>query len=420
MNIFNIDFINNIFVNSAKHVTVLSPHLSNALLDNWNRLNSSEYTKGTKKAKESLLKNIDKLGELEEKKEVDLKAIVKSNIALIRSIQSNVDKEYAENLIKRIRKTKSLKEIFLVLLDRLESSVIRTVKKKEKKHNVKYVLDDNGYIYANMTYKNGVLSFDKNSFTNEVYHFNQALKNDENLELVIPEKYGNKLSPNERKRRVYINSMFKLNRSISKMPKKDLDILFPIDRFYKFSSVIAANLYKELFEYSNNDLGLNKLWQETIKNYGSAKSLSLYEEAYWNFVKRYKSLDKDIAQEYKNVIYLAKEKKDNVLFNKSKNPIPSTNDIISALSILIIQKISDNLKYYLVDFKNRVKESIRHMDTKDMVSFYRTFKLVLKRDSKLTKYISILQKTVANELSIKNEKDVEICVKKYLREEVLF
>jgi len=420
MNIFNIDFINNVFVNTAKQVDVLSAHLANTLLDNWNNLNSVNLNKSINKVKDPLLKCIDKIGELELKKDIDLKAIIKSDISLIRSIQVNVDKDYAENLIKRIRKAKSLKELLLVLLDRFETSIIRTPKKKENKHNVKYVIDDQGYIHANMIYKDGILTFDRKSFQNEMFHFNKALFEDSDLELVIPEKYGNKISSNERKRRIYINSMFKLNRSIAKMSQKDLNILFPVDKFYKFASVLVANLYKELFEYNNSDLIFNRLWQETIKNYGCTKSLILYEEGYWSFIKKYKVANKEVSKEYKRVIALAKEKKDNVMFSKSKNPIPSIEDIYSGLSSIIIQRINDNLKFYLVDFRKRVSESIRNMNVKDMVNFYRTFKSVLNKDSKLIKYCPILQKCIAKELSNRNEKDLEICVKRYLREEVLF
>jgi len=420
MNIFNIDFINNVFVNSAKEVSNYSSFLANALLDNWNSLNKASLKRSVKKTKDALLKNLERLDDLEKKKDVDLKAIIKSDISLIRLIQVNVDKEYADNLIKRIRKVNSLKELFLVLLDRFESTVVREPKKKVKKHNVKYAIDDQGYIYANLVYKNDMLVFDRNSFNNEMYRFNNSIENDEELDLEIPEKYGNKISPGERKRRIYINSMFKLNKSIFKIMNKDLNILYPIDKFYKYASVIVANMYKELFEYNKNDLVLNKLWQETIKNYGSRKSLSLYEDAYWNFIKKYKSLNKEVAKEYKEVVASAKEKKDNVLFCKSKNPIPSVEDIDAALANIVIQKVETNLDYYLVDFKNRINDSIEYMSVKDMINFYRTFKSVLNKNSKLVKYYPILQKCIAKEISLRNGKDIEICVKRYLKEDVLF
>ena len=101
-----------------------------------------------------------------------------------------------------------------------------------KKQAISYIVDKNGYIYANLAKEKNALVFDKKSFQYENKQFDEAVNEDKELLMIIPNSVEDKISPYEKKRRIYIQTMLDLLKRINKLANKKIDIINQIDQYF--------------------------------------------------------------------------------------------------------------------------------------------------------------------------------------------
>jgi len=415
----NIKLINDLFIFNIKYIKLISPFLGDTILENWNSIinvdSESKYSRLMIKIKN----NLNKIKENKNNK-INYKELKEGNLKVIDCYE--IDKKYRVFISKKIKSLDNIIDIILFLLFEYDKYREKIVIKKNNivNHVVKYVKDQQGNIYANMILSGGRLTFDSGSFNNEKWLFKNAIKNNTKLELVIPEDLDGSLSPFEKKRRIYLFTMNDIYRDINCIMKEPFDIYYPIDKFFKYANTFVLSLYKETFEYNRRNANLNELWMKTINSYGTSVGLDYYEKMYWFLMNNVSSLDIVILVSFKEMSNVEKRKKEYVLFKDILGIVPSLVDIYSAYNSIVIKNISSNYKYYLVDFEERIAASIKYMDVSEMISFYRTFKDVLKINNASNDLYVLLQKSVSKGIKSRINEGLKVIVKEYLKEEVLF
>lgn len=417
----NFELINELFVLNIKNIESVSSFLARNTSLEWDKYNAEENPNKKNKFIKNIRESLDKLKVIESKKRLDYDKVKLENLEYLNKHIVDYDQRYVKSTIKTINNITNLFSLYQYLLSEIPSyTKIKTTMKKKVNKTIKYVKDKEGFIYANMKLENGLLVFDRTSFNNEVYLFNEALKNNTDLILEVPEEYGKKLALLERKRRIYVMTMFNLNREMNNIYSKNIDILFPIDKYFGFANEIVANLYKELFDYNKDNLSFNKLWRETINKYGSSRCLNLYENIYWNLVNKFQDLDDSILNEYIDLTSMEKIRKENVSFRDIENIIPSPEDIFYVVSNLIIKKAVYNFEYYMSS-DDAIRDSIHYMNIKQIVDFYKILKDLMIERKYTNKYFIKLQKLFAMEIGKRtNSNYYRSIVMKYFHEEVIF
>ena len=420
MNKNNTLLINKLFISNICYVEEISVFLGNSLLDNFDMLKNASSELKYSRSLTNIKNNLAKLSKLELKRPIAYSKTIEGNRSILNEFK-DIDNDYRSFINKKFRSINYIYELYEFLIfeyDKYREKIVID-KKEEPKHIIKYVIDDKGQIYDNMDYINQTLIFVKSSFMNEKWKFYNCLKKNKPLDLEIPVELGSEVSPLEKKRRIYIKSMFDLYSSINQMSRLKYNLNYPVSQFFTFATSLVSYLYKENFEYSRKDIYLNRLWKETIKSYGCSNGLERYEKLYWSFTNSLPSLDKEVLIEYNLASNKEKIKKSNIVFKDIKGLIPTVVDIYSVYNNLVISKIGDNYSYYLGNFEDRIKESIKYMDVKDMVSFYNSFKAVLKKNNGRIELYSKLQKCVSMVIKDRNNKSIEIIINTILHDEVL-
>ena len=416
----NIQLIDKLFINNICYVEEISVFLGNSLLDNWGMLKEANSELKYSRSLNNIRNNIEKLSKLEIKRPVTYSKTIEDNRKILNEF--DVDKDYRLFINKKLKSINYIYELYTFLIfeyDKYREKIV-VEKSSEPKHEIKYVVDDKGYIYANMDYSQPLLFFSKTSFGNEKWKFYNSLKKFRKLELDIPSELGNKVSPIEKKRRIYINTMYDLYFSINIMLKNDVYFEHPIFVYFDYATTLANYLYKETFEYGRKDNNFNRLWKETIKAYGCSNGLVRYEKLYWNFMNVIPSYDKKTVIEFKLNSDKEKNKKSNILFKDIKGIVPSVLDIYKGFNSLVISKVPSNYTFYVNDLENRIKDSLKYMDVPEMISFYNVFKDAIKQNKgKVDLYIRA-QKCVAMMIKDRNNKELDDIITNYLKEEVLY
>ena len=410
----NVKVINILFINNIKYIEDISSFLANSILEVGSNLFSCDTESKAKRLLKSLDKHFDKLFDLENKKSLDLTGIKSNSLELVKKCTGSIDRDYRDYLIKAIKKIEYVTNYYRFLIEEFNKYKEYVDCKEEtvKKHNVRFVLDDKDNIYANLYYNQGILVFDESSFRNEVWLFNDALNKSERFDMKIPSKYGDKLSTLERKRRIYIKTMFKLYSGM-KIVEKSKDSNTPINLYYSFAIILLANLYKEMFIYHRKNKEFNRLWLETIKSYGCSKGIDIYETIYFDYINNHNEVeDRDLKQ--------VKNKISNRVFIDIEQDIPSVQDIYKILNMLIIKNIERNYGFYIVDLVNRVEGSMKYMIPSEMVDFYREFKRVLIDHDCSNDELVKLQKAVVFMLNKRVPKNDNYICRNYLEEDKIF
>ncbi len=407
----NIKLINTLFVNNVRYTEDIASFLADSILDVGNNLFNCDTESKAKRLLLSLNKHIDKLRDLEVKKKVDLDSFRNSSLDIVKKMGASVDKQYRDYLIKSIKKIDSIANFYAFLIDEYKKYVqYKDCKAKtEKKHNIRYVEDAKGLLYANLYYNQGILVFDETSFKNEVWIFNELLNNDGDISSLFKD---NNVSTLERKRRIYIKTMFNLYKGM-KYVDKNKDMNIPVSIYYSFAIILVANLYKELYKYHRKNKEFNKLWVETVKSYGCSKGIDLYEKLYWDYVNGEQSIDTRKLDEVKKKI-------SNRVFIDVEGDIPSAQDVYKVLYLLIIKNIDRNYGFYSIDFDERMETTMAYMSPQEMVDFYRKFKRVLLDHNCSNDELIKLQKTVVFMLNKRVPKNDKYICRNYLEEDKIF
>ena len=177
-----------------------------------------------------------------------------------------------------------------------------------------------------------------------------------------------KLSSFEKKRRIYVKSMFKIDMLLNN--------LNDIEDYYCVSSLLVDNLYSDINTFFDDKNILDNLDKIMKEIYSSKKQLEIYKNKSNSFIKNTK-------------IYKVNKSNKYSMFSNITKVIPTYFDIINVLNNRIIFNISSNIDLYLDHIDTLVEQVCMYMNTADVIKFYQEIRNVLINKKMLTKLIML-------------------------------
>lgn len=429
--------INSLIFNNIKYIKNYSEFLSDSFYLNWNKL-----LEAPKKERyfERINKNIDKLKKIELRQldEKYLQEIIIGNLLFINTELKKYENRFSKKIMDDIQKKKSLGELIEYLVDSYYSlldkevskdnklsdavSIIKFKKKEEKvqvedvKHEIILNVDKNGYYYYHIYFLEKVMHLDVNSFNLEVNNYNKNLLNNDQNPFYIDSDI--KYSSFEKRRRIYIKSMFDLDRTINNLINKDIDITYPIDKVVKCALDIVDNIYKEVVNYNDDKTILNKLMELTILNYGSRKKIGSYNRLIQKIENTIPMLDEITKLELLSAKDIIIEK-GYVEFRNIVNYIPDINDIYSAANEKIINYLCKNSIIIMKNFNN-LQIYTKYMNIKEIVKLYNDLKENMLINRVSTKSFIDLQKNVFSLIKSRCDMSDDDIFSDVIKEEKIF
>ncbi len=431
-----INLLNNLYFYNLNFVFELSESLYNSLKIGWaNYIDNVNSSNKKERNLEKVNKNIKKLENIEKKKlnnEI-LKEIKDNNLKYIDTNSLDINSKLKKKLCDKINSSSCLSEIFNYIIDNYNQYIVSGKDKKEqvvmlpRKKDVieerqSYYIDKNGYLYLNIISENGAMILDRKSIDLEKKKYKKALHN--NSEIFDKFAVNIKISPFEKKRRIYIQSMFELEKSLLNLEQKNIDITYPIEKYFIYSKNIVDNMYKELTNFRENEATvLNNLMEITIRNYGCEKILFHYNCVVSKFNKEIFNVERYIIDEVNDISN--KMKDDLIEFKNIKGLVPSIIDIYRVINTKMIRSAGIFCDDYIKDIKTSVINVTKYMSIEEIIEFYIELKNILLNNSfnnanRLTQYLIELQKTIVILLEKKTEYEEEIIFKEYLKEEKIY
>lgn len=432
-----INLLNNLYFYNLNFVFELSESLYNSLKIGWtNYIDNVNSSNKKERNLEKVNKNIKKLENIEKKKlnnEI-LKEIKDNNLKYIDNNGLDINSKLKKKLCDKINSYSCLSEIFNYIIENYNQYLVN--ESKEKKEQVvmlprkkdiieerqSYYIDKNGYLYLNIISENGAMILDRKSIDIEKKKYKKALHN--NGEIFDKFDDNIKISPFEKKRRIYIQSMFELEKGLLNLEQKNIDITYPIEKYFMYSKNIVDNMYKELTNFRENEATvLNNLMEITIRNYGCEKVLIHYNCIFSKFNKEIVNVEKYVMNELTDTSNKMKE--DLIEFKNIKGLVPSIIDIYRIINTKIIRSTGIFCDDYIRDIKTSVNNVTKYMSIEEIIEFYIELKNILLNNSfnnanRLTQYLIDLQKTVVVLLEKKTDCDEEIIFNNYLKEEKIY
>lgn len=440
MNVDNKDkivILNKLYFYNLNFVFECSESLFNSLKIGWtNYIDEANSSNKKERNLEKVYKNIEKLESIEKKKinTEFLNDIKGNNIKYFEANYVDGNLKYKKKVINQIKGINYLSEMFKYIIENYiyfnnsekkeKSSVVMLPRKKEVvEEKQSYIIDKNGYLYMNVIYENGAMILDKKSIDIEKRIYRKALQCEEEIFEKIDS--NTKLSPFEKKRRIYIQSMFDLEKNLLNLEQKSIDITYPIEKYFMYSKSIVDNLYKELTSFKENKMSvLNNLMDITIKNFGCGKLLGKYDYIVSRFIKKLSDADQYIIDELYDTSIRLKQT-DYMDFKNIEGMVPSMIDIYQIVNKKIIRSVGVFITDYIKNIDYSINVVTKYMSVGEVVELYFEIKNVLLNNSlsygnRLTKYLIDLQKIVVKIIKSKTSYDSEYILNEYLKEECLF
>ena len=439
------ELINKLFINTVKYVNSYSEFVANSLYLNWQK-----FIETTKKDRyvEKLNKNIEKIKKLENKQVDDkfIQEVVVNNLLLINRNLKNVDARYCKRMMEEIQKFKSISLILIYLLDEylkyyednskqdveveqlVNSIKLKKTCDKEKDNDIDIELpqmkavatislDKSENYYVHIKIIDNKMLFDEESFKLEKENYHRALI--ENKEEPFITEDTLKYSSFEKKRRIYIKSMYELDKTLWNLINKKVDITYPVDKVFKCAGDIVDNIYKELVNYNNDKTVLNNLLNLTISSYGSVSKLLLYADLYEYLIGTIPSLDEITREEVINSSKYMIVEKGYKEFRDIEGIFPSIDDLYKAANEKIIIYVCQNRMMIInnLDFLNIYT---RYMSEKEISKLYKELKYMMIQDMVSTKYFVDLQKFIVKIIKVRFKLEEDYIFKEILKDEKLF
>ena len=437
------ELINKLFINTVKYVNSYSEFVENSLYLNWQK-----FIETTKKDRyvEKLNKNIEKIKKLENKQIDDkfIQEVIVSNLLLINGNLKNVDTRYCKRMMEEIQKFKCLSSILLYLLNEYlkyyEDNSKKDVEIEHQVNNIKLNKSDDkkkdDYIELPQMKAVATISFDKNencyvhikiidnkmlldekSFKLEKENYHRSLL--ENKEDPFITDSTLKYSSFEKKRRIYMKSMYELDKNLCNLINKQVDITYPVDKVFKCARDIVDNIYKEIVNYNNDKTVLNNLLNLTISCYGSTSKLLLYADLYDYLMRVIPSLDEVIKEEVINSSKYMIVEKGYKEFREVEGIFPSIDDLYKAANEKIIIYVCQNRQMILnnLDYLNIYT---RYMSEKEISKLYKELKCMMIQDMVSTKYFVDLQRFIVKIIKVRFKLDEDYVFSYIINDEKLF
>lgn len=424
-------FINNLILNSLKYVNNYSEFIGNSILLNW-----SKYVDNPKKERylERVLNTIDKLKKLEDKQynEKFIQEIVISNLLYINKNKNMIDKKYAKYMMNKIQTFNDLGFLLKFLVNEylknynsinvLEMPKLKVVprKKREQKVEKYYLLEKdniNNSYYLHIKFDNSIMIFDEKSFEYEKDIYNEKLN--DNCDNPFFTDSNLKYSVFEKKRRIYIKSMYDLDRMINDLYNKSLDIIYPVDKVFSCALEIVDNIYKEIVNYNDDKSVLNSLMNKTIEAYGSVNKIAKYQELVDLLISKLPltdiSVKEELASSATNIIVDKGYKE----FRNIKGIFPNSTDLYVAANEKISLYIKKNVKN-IVNNLDILSLYTKYMTIDEIVSLYFDMKDIMIQNRINLKIFVNLQEFMYNLILSRFNVDEKDILNKYFMEEKLF
>lgn len=430
-------FIEELINYNLESVSKYSQSIANSINIAWlNYIDSKNGQKKVDRSLDKIYKNVDKLKEIEIKKTTleELEKIKKDNIEFIDAIYKKylLNIKYKKRLIYRIKEADSLADIIKELIDTYIYDNRKIIKKdslnivlpkmkeeKEVKKELSFMIDKNSYVYVNLKLENGTMIIDSNSFMLENEDYKKALKENKDSFSYIDKKL--KYSPYEKKRRIFIQSMFDLEKGLMSLENKNMDITYPIDKYFFYSRMIVDNLYKELTNFSRTQNSvLHNLTELTIRAYGNDRLISKYDFIESEFRNKLIEVDEIVLNEFWSASNLLKKSYPEYL--EIKNIVPNILDLYRVLNVKILRGVGVLIDDYVKDFYYSINRVAKYMNSDDLISLYWEIKNVLLKDSykkNLLKKLIELQSVVSEILSDRFNESSEYVIKEYIKDEII-
>ena len=440
---FKKDFINKLFTFSLSYVNKYSSFIYEGLENSWTLyVNNQDSSTKKKRYYDKLIKDIDKLALIENKKSsyYDYSFIAEDIKNCVDSLEFRCSSKFVKSTMQDVNFIGSLSQLLKLLLKKYDA-INRKIKKNKdsyekenivlpqrnnlKKQSISYIVDKNGYIYANLKMDNNALIVDKKSFQYECKLFNDAIVEDKELNMVVPNDVEGRISPYEKKRRIYIQTMLDLGKTMNKLKKKKIDLTHPIESYFYCSKILVDNLYKEMCDFGDKKSILNLLLNETVKAYGSERMLTDYENISIRLIDNMKSLDKYSVDELNETSKSTREKRNYLCFMNIKYAVPIVTDIYTVLNDKLILSVNNNYKSYFVDLEETVNRFTKYMSVPEIVRLYSELKDAIFTKNQFTssvmneKYIQ-LQMLISKKIGEKMNISDESATSEFLKEEVAY
>lgn len=426
-----LNFINNLILNSIKYVNNYSEFIGNSIFLNW-----SKYVNNPKKDRylEKVLNNIDKLKKLEDKQfdEKFIQEIIISNLLYINKNRKECGSKYSNYMMSKIQMfndlgflLKFLVKEYVSIYEEINSDVVKpkplniVMPKKKKKIEEYYILDrdKNGNYYLHISFNNNIMSFDSKSFEYEMNVYRDRLKNNEDNPFFTDANL--KYSVFEKKRRIYLKSMYDLDKYIRDLSSKYINVIYPVDKVFDCALEIVDNIYKEVVNYKDDKTILNNLMNKTIDNYGSVYKVVKYQKLVDMLLNKIFAADdevKDILIMSANSIVVDKGYKE---FRNIENIFPVKEDLYKAANEKISLYIKKNVKN-IINNVSSLKLYTKYMNIDEIVSMYLELKEIMFDNRVKSNVFVELQKCVYLLLKEKYALDDSIIFDTYLKEIKMF
>lgn len=448
-----IKFIDDLFLLNVKYVSLFSESLFNSLDIGWaNYTDKKNSNKKRDRNLDKILKIIEKLKVIELKKKdmYELDYILKSISFIEANLFMNLERKYYKKILCVVKDSNSLSELLLLLCNeysnlldnydknvdefKKESNIVLPVTKEAKKvasdrlerqskkiNKISYIKDKHDDIVYHIKYENDVMILDMNSFNYEKNKYKEALN-------VLAENFDfredMRLAPCEKKRRIFIQSMFQLEKNLNLFSKKEITITYPIEKYFMFSKEIVDNLYRELIDFHQKENVFDYLLIKTKEVYGCERLIDKYDLIVMEFEKNIKELDKYICEELYLSSLKARKSSEYIEFKNSKGMVPSVTEIYVIINNRVMKGLNSYINEYLKNIKYNVGRVTKYMTINEVVLFYEEIKTIIMRNyvqysNKITYYMVELQDTLSGILSERLNISKEKVIIEYFKEEII-
>lgn len=385
-------------------------------------------------------KKNEQLALIASKKNVSLEELfrVLKQTVLLQYDEKKISSKFMKKLIQMIESTDNCSTLLDTLIDmylELEENEKKRIKKKDcsfvssplqivsKKENqtIQIFTDKNGYIYLNIGSLNGVMTLDKKSFAYENRLYDECFLHHQDFD--IWSHLPGKLSPFEKRRKIFIQSMYALETNLLLLKKKEIDITYPVEKYFVYSKQILDYLYKEVLSFKEKNTVLDTLNEMTVSFYGCHRLLPIYD----SLVKAFDSkiIDEVVGSEIMRTVHECKTQSAYVEFKNISHVVPTLEDIMELLNLRILKNIHIDFEKYFTNIEYNLTQVTQYMQVSEILQVYEEMKYVLSRSSisatrkMITRYKS-LQATIAKILSNRLGISESAVIQQYLKEDLLY
>ncbi len=229
-----------------------------------------------------------------------------------------------------------------------------------------------------------------------------------------------KLSPFEKKRRIYIENIFNLDKLIKQLYEKKIDITYPLEKYYIYSDMIVDGLYHEVNRFVLKRDIFDYIMNATIANFNYEEVANNYAKCVKKVNVEFLKLDDIVKNEFIDDSKRIKSKDQYTCYKNIDGIVPSVGDIYSVVNKMVIKGLVNNYQDNHLKMDEYIKSCTKYMNEKEIVEYYREYKDVLINKTSYTECFIVLQKSVVDILVNKFHYSEKVVFDEYIKEEKIF